>query len=798
MAVAYDSARKSKQDDDRNERLLRQLKLEEQEALGYAQSEITGQQIDALRRYFGLAYGDEEDGRSQVVTREVMETIQWSLADMMRVFASGANILSLEETSEADAKYAKDAADYLAWIMLSDNRGFKLLHNFAFDGLLHRNGWIACYWRDQEYRAPQELTGLNMQQVMQLHADPGVEIIGQDFDEESEAGGITLEVRRVKSPARAEIVTIAPEDMRVNGRCPELEDARYIGRVLRMLRGEAARLWPDKEEEIEAYAAAAMDNASTRRAGDVRQVRFADNTVDVKQITDAGEAMEIEIMEEYLRVDLNEDGYPETIRCFRLGECILDESEVEENPFGTWSPIPVPHRLYGQSYDDTVNDLQRICTVLTRAGLDAVYQSVVNREAYDSTRVNLEDLLATYAGAKIAVDGVPGDAIMQLTGGLQTANVAWEALQQFQAVLENRTGSTRQTQGTDPDALLKGAHSGKAIDLLQTAGASRKELTSRHMGEGLENFLAKLYRMVCRNQNQPRQAKIGGKLSVYDPRTWNSDLKVRVHTGLGTGNREQTLMGLQMIGQLQQSVVEVLGPANPNVTMKNIYRLEEETCRAVGYHSAEPFFTEVPDQPVTDPQTGQPVMDPETGQPKTQPWTPPPPSDPEALKAQMQMKELEMTATIKQAEMQQANEHVVLQSQKDMALAKQQQEDEDRRTETQAAIDSVKLQQEQQKQAADAALQAQTLSLKEAELAQRAREFDMTTQLEMAKLRLEEKKLSHEAEQKDADRKSDEKIKTAPQDADNKRTDAIKELTAEVKKPRTVGRDKKSGKMTVS
>jgi hypothetical protein len=654
---------------DRQEKLLRQLKLEEQEALGYAQSEITGQQIDALKRYYGERYGDEEEGSSQVVTRELFETIQWSLADMMRVFASGANILTLEETTEEESKYAKDAADYLNWILLSDNRGRKILYNFFFDGLLHRNGWLACYWRDAEHSAPQELTGLTLGQVQQVLADSNVQII-KEANIDGADGTISLTVRRVKTPPRAEIVSIAPEDMRVNGRCPELEQARYIGRVLRMLRGEALQLWPHKADEIENYAAASMDNASTRRAGDVRQVRFKDNTVDVKQITEAGMSMQIEIMEEYLRVDLDDDGYPETIRCFRMGDCILEEEEVEENPFGMWSPLPVPHRLYGQSFDDIVSDLQRRNTVLTRSALNAVYQSVVNREAFDTNKVNLDSLTATYSGAKVAVDGPPGDAILPLTGGLNTATVAWEALNQSAVTLENRTGSTRQTQGTDPDALLKGAHSGKAIDLLQTAGAARKELTARHAGEGLEDFISKLYRLVCRHQDQPKQAKVGGKFCVFDPRNWNSDLKVRVHTGLGTGNRDQTLMGVQWVSQFQQAIVEKLGPDNPMVTPAHIYRTFEEGVRTLGWHSADAFMNEPQDVPVTD-QQGQPVVDPQTGQPATKPWAPPPQPSPEMAKVQA---DAQMAQATHQLKTQEAQASLQLQSQKDAATLQAQEQ----------------------------------------------------------------------------------------------------------------------------
>ena len=678
MSVAYneqpddDRLKQEQTAAQRAETLVRQLQAEEEEALGFAQTEVIEQQIEALKRYFGEPYGDEEDGRSEVTTREVFETIEWTRPDLMRVFSSGGNVVYLEESSPEDARYAKDAADYLSWMFFSDNPGFANLDDFAFDGLLHRRGYLACYWRDKEYRAPQTLTGLNIVQVQQLMQDPMVEIIGQDFDQESEAGGITLMVRRTKSVARAEIVSIAPEDMRLNGRAVTIDAARYVGRVVRMLRGEAMKMWPEKADDIRDYSGNNSSHGQTRRGDDVRQQRFGDHDEDWLPGKDA--ATEIEVLEEYLRIDLNDDGYPETIRSYRMGDLLLEESEVEENPFASWTPIRIPHRFMGLSSHDTTKDLQRQSTVITRAGLDALYQSVVNREAYNKNTVDLDTLLATYSGAKVAVDGDPSSSIMPLTGGLATAAQAWEALELLKLRMEDRTGATRQTRGLDADALTD-SHSGVALSKLQLNADARKEMTARNMGDGLGALFAKLYRLVCRNQNEARALKIGGKWAQFDPRTWNSDLRVAIYAG-GV-NRDHTLMGLTLIGQEQEKVIEALGPGNPNVTSKNRYRYQEELCRIAGHKNAEPFFTEVPDEPDVGPD-GQPQMD-EQGQPKMKPWAPPAQPDPAMAKVEADTKakqaEMAMSAQASQAtqqlKTQEAQATLALQGQKDKATLAQ-------------------------------------------------------------------------------------------------------------------------------
>lgn len=682
MSLAYDQTPSKRAEDanlgpenqeQREDKLVRLLKSYEEDALGYAQSEIVQQQIESLKRYFGELYGDEEEGRSQVTTRELLEGIEWTRPDLMRVFASGGQIISVTASSPEDERFAKDASDYLTWMFFSDNPGFQLLDDFAYDGLLHRRGYLACYWRDAEHQAPQKLTGLNIAQVQQLMADPQVEIIGQDFDnEQSEVGGITLMVRRTKSPARAEIVSVAPEDMRLNGRAISIDQARYVGRVIRMLRGEAVEQWPDKEEEIWGFKSAqAGTTGSVRRAEDVRQQRFQDDRNDVWRSKAQGDdaSTELEVLEEYIRVDLNDDGYPELIRAYRMGDIILEESEVEDNPFWTWTPIRIPHRFMGMGYHELLADLQRQSTVIRRAGLDALYQSVVNREALNKNTVDLDSALSTYSGAKVLVDGNPNEAIMPLTGGLATAQQAWEAEGVIKQSIEDRTGATRQTRGIDADR-LSADHSGKALNLLQINADARKEMVARNMAIGLGEGFTKLYKLVCRNQNQPRQAKVAGKWCQFDPRTWNSELKVTIHAG--GMNREHTLMSLQLVGQEQEKVIEVLGPGNPIVTPKNRFSYQEELCRLAGFKSAESFFTEPQDVPETGPD-GQPVMDEQTGQPKTKPWAPEPQPDPamakveadkQASQAEMQLKTEEAKATL---QIQQQKDAAALQSDREKA-----------------------------------------------------------------------------------------------------------------------------------
>lgn len=743
-------------DPERADKLLRMLKAEENDALGYRQSELQQQQIDALKHYYGEPYGDEEPGRSALVTREVMESIEWTIPSLLRVFAGGSNTVYLEAQAEDDERYAQDAADYLNFIFNSDNPGYTNLHAFAFDGLLHRRGFIACYWREAEYSAPEKLTGLAIGQVAQINNDKNIQVLKHNVDMASNVQDrFDLTIRRTKSQPRVEIVTVAPEDMRLNGRAVFLDEARYVGRVVRKLRGEIARMFPDMANDIMQYSGAAVSGPQNiRRGSDVRMERFRDNSDDW-QATGNDEAQEIEMLEEYLRVDLNDDGYPELMRSYRMGDLLLEESEVDANPFGSWSPIPIPHRFYGLSMHDITYDIQRQSTVLVRAVHDATLQSVISREAYDVDKiVDVDALLSTYTGAKIPVKGPPNEAIFQLPGGQDTAKTALSTLELLNQRLENRTGSTRQTQGMDPDALLQGPHSGKAIDLLQTAGAERREVFARNMGAGLEQFFTKLYRLVCRNQDQARQVKIGGKWCTFSPRGnptigpdgnpvldqsgqpqyqqgtgWNEDLRCRVHTGNGTGNRDQTIVGVQAIMQVQQTLVETIGPDNPMVTPQEIYNSVNEFVRALGYKNCDPYMKEPP-----------------------QGWKPQPPPNADAMKAQIAQQDM----ALKQQQMTMEQQSQLADQKSDIFTAQIKQRDSEmfaQQEKVRNDTESDKLNLEHAKAISDNELDHKKLELESRKLDLDGEKVAIQAEQVRQAPELQARQQQHEASQKDADRK---------------------------------------------
>jgi hypothetical protein len=103
--------------------------------------------------------------------------------------------------------------------------------------------------------------------------------------------------------------------------------------------------------------------------------------------------------------------------------------------------------------------------------------------------------------------------------------------------------------------------------------------------------------------------RLDNKFVPVDPRNWNTGWDMTVTVGLGTGDKEQELMHLQVVGTYMEKMLAA-GKAHM-ITDKNLYSYGRKLVESTGYKHVEEF--------ITNPEGQQP---------------PPPPPSPEVIKAQ--------------------------------------------------------------------------------------------------------------------------------------------------------------------
>lgn len=150
--------------------LLSYLQQCETQAATMAGNQLSIDQRDALDRYYGRAYGDEQDGRSKAMTHEVRELINWAMPSLMRVFESSDDLVTLDSGDDAaiPEQLADMMADGMNHVFAVDNDGYGNLYDFCFDGLTQKVGIMETRWAEPELMPPEVYEDVDVAKLQRL------------------------------------------------------------------------------------------------------------------------------------------------------------------------------------------------------------------------------------------------------------------------------------------------------------------------------------------------------------------------------------------------------------------------------------------------------------------------------------------------------------------------------------------------------------------------------------------------------------------------------------------------------
>jgi hypothetical protein len=581
------------------EALVRVLKQEEHDASSFYTSELAKSQEEALNRYFGRPYGDELEGRSKVVSHDVEDAINWIMPEMMRTFTASEDLVSVKaQNPEDDAQYegapegrskVDVMAAYASHVFFEDNRGADNAYDFIFDGLLLRLGVLKVGWQDPIPGPPMLIEGVGEGQLGRYINDPEYEILG--FDTEEGPNGLTfvLEVKRTPQMGRVHIEAVAPEEFAIDKLACSVDDSRYHRRRRRAYVSELAKRYPEHAETLK-------DRKPKDDDPGMFDARTQARTPDVNAFTrdasnDEGRA-EVWLMEEYIRIDFDDDGTVELRHVKRVDDIVLENIAVPSSEYVCWTPSRVAHKIVGRSIFDMLADITRIRTVITRRYLDGLAQTITprtiaNRKALDQD--SIDALEANDIGGVILVDGPVGEA-MRETITPDVSGPALNALEYFDQRGAEATGVTKQAQGMDPTAMNKTA---TGIDLLQAAAKTRIEQFARWAGVAFEDVFKRILQLLAAHQDGPRMVKLFGQWVEVDPRTWADDMSVKVDIGSAGVSKAQRIANLNLIAQKQEQMLMTAGPT-PIVGMQHLRNTYASMVSDMGFSDPQMYFGDIP------------------------------------------------------------------------------------------------------------------------------------------------------------------------------------------------------------
>lgn len=146
------------------------------DAKSYASSELVDARTKALK-YFEGEVPDlpAQPGRSKAVSRDVADTHGLIMPGLTRVFLASDNCALYEPEKQTDEEFAKQATDYVNYVVMRESDGYRQFRSAISDGLLLANGIVKHWWDPTTEYTTESFTGLSDDAFLALVADPEVE-----------------------------------------------------------------------------------------------------------------------------------------------------------------------------------------------------------------------------------------------------------------------------------------------------------------------------------------------------------------------------------------------------------------------------------------------------------------------------------------------------------------------------------------------------------------------------------------------------------------------------------------------
>ncbi len=576
-------------------------------AVDFIDNDIGPQRAKATKYYKGERFGNEEDGRSQIVSHDVRDTVGAIMPSLMRIFFSTDKVVEFVPKNAEDVPRAEQATDYISYIFSQDNPGFLTLQSAFKDALVRKVGIIKYWWDEDVEVTTEHFSDLSTDALQYLASDPSVEVASQEIavemDEFGQPNGVpSIEAtvtRRGVDKGRVKVEAVPPEEFLIDRDAKTLEDATIVAHRTTLTVSDLVARGYDEELILEHAG-----DSDTLGWSDELTARQENRYGQANRSDDA--AKDVSYTESYVKADMDGDGIAELIKVCSIGPAnkILYWEPVADIPFATFCPDPEPHTFFGMSVADSVMDIQQTKSTVLRNMLDSLAMSIHPRTAIVEGQTNIDDVLNTEVGAIIR---------MRSAGAVQpfampfVGKEAFPMMQYLDELRENRTGISKAAAGLDASALQSSTAS--AVNATVSQAQQHIEMIARIFAEtGMKQLFKGILRLITTHQDEERMVRLNNQFVPIDPAVWNADMDVISNVALGQGTDTEKIAALSQIAGKQEELMKTLGPVNALVSPKQYSNTLAKIVELSGFKDPSMFVNEL--------QDGQPLVPPEVAQNK--------------------------------------------------------------------------------------------------------------------------------------------------------------------------------------
>jgi len=570
------------------------------DAIQYIDDEISPLRAESTKYYLGDEFGNEVDGRSRVVSRDVRDSVQSVLPSMMRVFFGAEKVVEFVPRGPEDIAHAEQATDYVNYVLKQDNDAVAIFYSVFKDALMNKSGIVKWWWDDSVTVETYNFEALAEPEMALILEEEGVEAVSVEaYPDPSVPEEILMqmqmqgmpapqlydvEIRRKTPVNKVRIATMPPEEFFVDAAATSIANSQVVGhRTMATISDLVAMGY--EEDEVSQYAS--------------DQVEFLDNENYIARHPNSSGAVDfgqnqrrVQYVEAWCKIDYDGDGIAELRKVCTLGENfhVVNNEPANDIPFAIFACDPEPHLFFGSDLADLTKDIQRIKSAVIRGMLDSLAFALYPRTGVVEGMVDIDDVLNPEVGSVIRMRQ-PG-MVQQLTVPF-LGKEAFPMVQYLDQMKTERTGQSAASQGLDPDVLQSTTRAGVMATI--KGAEQHTEMIARLFAElGFKPLFKGLLKLLIEHQDQERMVRLRNEWTPIDPRVWDSSMDVSVNVGMGAGQADEKMAMLTQIASRQEALMEKMGLDNPIVSLGQYRTTLSKMLEVAGWEDANQFFKPIP------------------------------------------------------------------------------------------------------------------------------------------------------------------------------------------------------------
>ena len=435
--------------------LLRALKADQKEA-ERLQKEWFIKREEWLSETYGQPYGNEEDGKSKIVSKDIKKQLEWMLPSITDPFLSSTDVIKCNPVTYEDAQAARQNELLLNTQFCRKfgryNFIMKATRVLVTEGsVVIQTGWD---YEDEEVEVESEV------------------VVVDEYGEEYIDSELVMETKVITNQPTATVCR--NEDIFIDPTC--MDDMEKCQFVIHRYETNISALKADgryKNLEKVAQEQHTLSDDPQYYREDLTYFEFKD-----------APRKKFVVHEYWGNYDIDGDGEVEPIVCAWVGNTII---RLELNPYPDKKPpfivVPfnaIPFQMFGEALAETIGDNQKVKTAITRGLIDNMARSNNGQIGLRRGSLDMANRKKFLQGKNFEFNGSPNDF---WEGGYnQLPSSAFDMLSLMNNEIESQTGVKSFSGGITGNALGSTATGARgAMD----ATATRRLNLVRNMSENL-------------------------------------------------------------------------------------------------------------------------------------------------------------------------------------------------------------------------------------------------------------------------------------------------------------------------